>query len=102
MRCAAASSNGSRPTACSPEITGEFEDNALLNTFGRSGLGLFFAPAAMAREVKEQLGALPVGIIAQLREPVYAISSERKIRHPAVAAILEAPHGGLFAPPGRG
>jgi hypothetical protein len=37
-----------------------------------------------------------------LREPVYAISSERKIRHPAaVEAILSAPHGGLFAPPAR-
>jgi LysR family transcriptional regulator, transcriptional activator of nhaA len=79
-----------------PQITGEFEDNALLNTFGRSGLGLFFAPAAMAGEVAAQLGALPVGTIPQLREPVYAISSERKIRHPAVEAILSAPHGGLF------
>ena len=84
-----------------PQVVGEFEDNALLNTFGRSGRGLFFAPAAMAEEVADQLGALPVGVIAQLREPVYAISSERKIRHPAVEAILSAPHGGLFAPPER-
>ncbi len=83
------------------QVTGEFEDNALLNTFGRSGRGLFFAPAAMAEEVADQLGALLVGVIAQLREPVYAISSERKIRHPAVAAILAAPHGGLFALPER-
>lgn len=80
-----------------PQVTGEFEDNALLNTFGRSGLGLFFAPTAMAGEVADQLGALPIGTIARLREPVYAISSERKIRHPAVEAILSAPHGGLFA-----
>jgi hypothetical protein len=29
-----------------PEIVGEFEDNAMLNTFGRNGLGMFFAPSA--------------------------------------------------------
>lgn len=83
-----------------PQVAGEFEDNALLNTFGRSGLGLFFAPAAMAEEVADQLGALPVGAIPQLREPVYAISSERKIRHPAVEAIMVA-HSGLFASTAR-
>lgn len=86
-------------SALRPLVVGEFEDNALLNTFGRSGLGLFFAPAAMAGEVADQLGALPLGTISQLREPVYAISSERKIRHPAVEAILSEPHGGLFAQP---
>lgn len=86
--------------ALRPVVVGEFEDNALLNTFGRSGLGLFFAPAAMGAEVADQLGALPLGTIPQLREPIYAISSERKIRHPAVEAILSAQHGGLFAKPG--
>lgn len=84
-----------------PDITGEFEDNALLNTFGRSGLGLFFAPAAMAQDVADQFGAVAVGPVAQVREPVYVISNERKIRHPALEAILAAPHGGLFDPIGR-
>jgi len=76
-----------------PQVVGEFEDNALLNTFGRSGLGLFFAPAALAGEVADQFDALPVGSVPQLREPVYAISSERKIRHPAVEALLAARAG---------
>jgi len=75
-----------------PDVIGEFDDNALLNTFGRNGLGLFPAPFALARDVKEQFGAVPVGEIP-VREQFYAISNERKIKHPAVEAILSDVHG---------
>lgn len=77
-----------------PDVVGEFDDNALLNTFGRNGLGLFPAPFALADDVKKQFGAEPVGELAEVREQVYAISNERKIKHPAVEAILTAIHGG--------
>ncbi len=81
-----------------PDIVGEFEDNALLNTFGRRGLGLFFAPAALAADIAEQFGAVLIGPVPQVREQFYAISNERKIKHPAVEAILSAVHhGGLNA-----
>ena len=73
-----------------PDVVGEFEDNALLNTFGRRGLGLYFAPAALATEMKEQFGAELVGRVPHVREQFYAISNERKIQHPAVEAILAA------------
>src|SRR3569833_1956690 len=75
------------------DITGEFDDNALLNTFGRSGLGLFPAPTALTTDVREQFNAVAVGEIAQVHEQFYAISNERKIKHPAVEAILTAIHG---------
>lgn len=73
-----------------PEVVGEFEDNAMLNTFGRSGLGLFFAPAALEKEIGAQFSAVLVGEASELREQFYAISAERKITHPAVDAILQA------------
>lgn len=73
-----------------PDVVGEFEDNALLNTFGRRGLGLFFAPAALAAEVAEQFGAVEIGKVPSVREQFYMISSDRKIQHPAVEAILAA------------
>jgi LysR family transcriptional activator of nhaA len=73
-----------------PDVVGEFEDNALLNTFGRRGLGLFFAPAALASEIAEQFGAVQVGAVPGVREQFYVISNERKIKHPAVEAILGA------------
>jgi LysR family transcriptional activator of nhaA len=74
-----------------PDVIGEFDDNALLNTFGRNGLGLFPAPSALAHDVQEQFGAVPVGEIP-VREQFYAISNERKIKHPAVEAILAEVH----------
>ncbi|WP_426104064.1 transcriptional activator NhaR [Massilia sp. TSP1-1-2] len=80
-----------------PDVVGEFEDNALLNTFGRRGAGLFFAPAALAADLQEQFGAVLVGQVPQVREQVYAISNERKIKHPAVEAILSSVHEGVFS-----
>ena len=75
----------------SPLIVGEFEDSALLTTFGRAGLGLFPAPSALGTEIAAQLGAEPVGVLDEVREQYYAISNERRIRHPAVEAIRKAP-----------
>jgi LysR family transcriptional activator of nhaA len=83
-----------------PDVVGEFEDNALLNTFGRRGLGLYFAPALLAQDMAEQFGAVLVGLVPQVREQFYAISNERKIKHPAVEAILAAVHGGTPGAPG--
>jgi len=79
-----------------PDIVGEFEDNAMLNTFGRDGRGLFFAPAGLEQDIRGQFNAVPVGAAPELREQFYALSSERRIRHPAVEAILSA-NSGLFA-----
>jgi LysR family transcriptional activator of nhaA len=47
-------------------------------------------------DVKEQFGAIAVGEISQVREQFYAISNERKIKHPAIDAILSAIHGRVF------
>jgi LysR family transcriptional regulator, transcriptional activator of nhaA len=80
-----------------PDIVGEFDDSALLNTFGRTGLGMFPAPSALAAAVNEQFNAVPVGELTDVREQVYAISNERKIKHPAVDAILTASHVSVFA-----
>jgi len=80
-----------------PDVVGEFEDNALVNTFGRRGLGLFFAPAALAAEVAEQFGAVEVGAVPSVREQFYMISNDRKIQHPAVEAMLAAAQDGALA-----
>ncbi len=74
-----------------PDVVGEFEDSALLMTFGRTGLGLFPAPVALASDVAVHFDALSVGLIPGVQEHYYAISSERRIRHPGVEAILSVP-----------
>jgi LysR family transcriptional activator of nhaA len=73
-----------------PKIVGEFEDSALLNTFGRGGLGIFPAPLGLAEQIASQLDAQPLGAMTGVSEQIYAISSERRIRHPAVEALCAA------------
>lgn len=73
-----------------PRIVGEFEDSALLNTFGRGGLGLFPAPLALAEQVASQLDAHPLGPMDGVSEQIYAISNERRIRHPGVEVLCRA------------
>ena len=73
-----------------PQIMGEFEDRALLDVFGESGLGLFPVPSLIADTVIKQLGVRRIGVIKDIREKFYAITVERRITHPAVAAICDA------------
>lgn len=82
--------------AIRPAAVAEFEDSALLNVFGEAGLGLFPAPAVIEREVQRQYGVRIAGRIESARTQFYAISTERKLRHPAVRAISEAAKGRLF------
>lgn len=73
-----------------PRIVGEFDDSALMKVFGQAGSGLFIAPTAIAEEVESHYGVEQVGQTDAVREQFYAISVERRITHPAVAAITEA------------
>ena len=73
-----------------PRVIAEFEDSALLKVFGQHGLGLFFAPSVIAAEVQKQHGATIVGNLEDVTERFYAISLDRKLKHPAVVAISEA------------
>lgn len=73
-----------------PQVVAEFADSALMKICGQAGLGLFPAPVAIARPVEQQYEVVRVGTFDDVRERFYVISPERKIRHPAVAAITES------------
>ena len=73
-----------------PRIVGEFEDSALLKVFGQQGLGVFAAPAIIRNEIEKQYGVREIGLIEGQKERFYAISVEKKLKHPAVVAIAEA------------
>ena len=72
-----------------PAIRGEFEDSALLKTFGRSGEGVFAIHSAVEEDIRDHYGVRVIGAAVGLRERFYAISVERKLKHPAVVAISE-------------
>jgi LysR family transcriptional activator of nhaA len=88
-----------------PRVVAEFEDSALLKVFGGDGLGIFAAPTVVEREVVAQYGVQLLGRAEEVRERFYAISVERRLKHPAVLAISDAARHGLFggaAAAGRG
>ena len=80
-----------------PNVVAEIEDSAVLKVFGQAGVGLFAAPTVVEREVRRQYGVRVVGRVETIRERFYAISAERRIRHPAVLAISSSARRELFA-----
>ncbi|MEH6628461.1 MAG: transcriptional activator NhaR [Motiliproteus sp.] len=70
-----------------PHIVGEFDDSALLKSFGQTGAGFFVAPSAIANHVCERYQVAEVGRIGSIVEQLYAITTERRIAHPAIKAI---------------
>jgi LysR family transcriptional activator of nhaA len=79
-----------------PKVVGEFDDSALLKVCGQTGMGIFPAPAVIAEEVRRQYQVEVVGRPEPVRERFYAISIERKLKHPAVLAISEEAKQKLF------
>ncbi len=82
-----------------PVVVGEFEDSALLKAFGQAGVGLFPVPSVIEEEVQRQYGVVVVGRLEAVRERFYAITAERRLKHPAVVAISEAARLEFFQRP---
>jgi LysR family transcriptional activator of nhaA len=79
-----------------PVVIGEFEDSALMKVFGQAGRGVFPAPTVVRDQVIQKYGVRAVGELEDVRERFYAISPERRIKHPAVARIVEHAKEGVF------
>ncbi|OGQ09264.1 MAG: hypothetical protein A2138_17655, partial [Deltaproteobacteria bacterium RBG_16_71_12] len=84
-------------TGVHPVVRAEVEDSALLKVLGQAGLGAFPAPAVIRDEVEQLYRVRSVGVLEEVEERIFAISIERRVRHPAVQAILEAGRSDLFA-----
>jgi len=79
-----------------PQIRGEFSDSALLKVFGQFGDGIFAAHDIVLSELKRMYGVVVVGQDDRLRERFYAITVEKRIKHPAVLAITLAARDSLI------
>jgi LysR family transcriptional activator of nhaA len=82
-----------------PRVVAEFEDSALLKVLGQHGHGIFPAASVLEDEVRRQYGVRTIGCADEVIERFYAISVERRIKHPAVAAITEAARERIFKRP---
>jgi LysR family transcriptional activator of nhaA len=83
-----------------PNIVGEFEDSALLKVFGLRGAGIFPASLVISEDVQAQYKARLIGKVPGLKERLYAVTVERRIKHPAVVAICEAARTLVYPPAG--
>ena len=81
-----------------PNLVAEFEDYGLLRAFGQQGTGIIPVPAVLEKTFRKQYGLESIGLADGVVVRFFAVSIERRIRHPAVAAIWETARA-LFAKP---
>ena len=79
-----------------PKLVAEFKDGALMKTFGQAGAGIFAGPTAIEKEIRNQYKVVPIKRLESITERFYAISIERKLKHPAVVTISETAREKLF------
>lgn len=79
-----------------PRVVGEFDDSAMIKAFGQAGKGVFVAPTAIAEDVVSRNQVLTLGRISGVLEQLYAITTERRLTHPAILAISEAARKEVF------
>ncbi|MDH5626506.1 MAG: transcriptional activator NhaR [Nitrospira sp.] len=74
----------------SPNVVGEFDDSMTLKSFGQYGYGIFPGATAIEKEICRQHQVQVVGRLDSLKQHFYAITVERRLKHPAVLAIVRA------------
>jgi LysR family transcriptional regulator, transcriptional activator of nhaA len=79
-----------------PRIVAEFDDTALIKVFGGDGLGFFAVHSVIAEEISRRYEVMAFGGTRQRTERFYAITPDRKLKHPAVASLATAAKIRLF------
>ena len=75
-----------------PHVVAESEDSALLEVFGQDELGVFGVPTYIEKGICKRLGVKLLVRLPQVVERFYAVTAERRVSHPAIAAILDVFH----------
>lgn len=84
-----------------PRVIAEFDDTALLKVVGKSGIGLFPSPTAIVSEVCQQYQVEALGELEEVYEEFFAISLDRRLKHPLVTAITRGAESGALSKPAR-
>lgn len=79
-----------------PDIVAEVDDVALVNVLGENGLGIFAVADVLEDEIRGRYRVEVVGRTRQIRQAFFAISVERELKHPGVAAICASARKDLF------
>jgi LysR family transcriptional activator of nhaA len=79
-----------------PRLLAEFEDTALLKEFGAETQAVFAVPSVAVDSVAVRHGAVIIGSAPECREAFFAISAERRLKHPALLAIRRVARDTIF------
>lgn len=79
-----------------PHLRGQYDDSALMKSFGEAGFGVFFMPSTIEQEVCRAYNVEVIGRLPNIKQKFYAISAERKVTHPAVAAVCNSARDLIF------
>jgi len=71
-----------------PRLAGEFEDHALMVTFGSAGMGAFAAPDLLQDKLTTRYDVVRLGACEGVFEHFWAIGTEKRIQHPLVQRLL--------------
>ena len=81
-----------------PMIVGEFEDATLLMVAASLGeLGFTVTPTAVSDSALKHYGLKVIAEVEACGSDYYAITAERRVKHPVAAAITEHAYSQLFA-----
>jgi len=74
-----------------PRVVGEFEDSALLVTFGAAGMGLFPAAELIDDKLSARFDLQRLAPCGAVEEHFFATATEKKVLHPLVQRLLPTP-----------
>jgi len=72
----------------SPRMIAEFDDSAMMKAFGEAGVGVFPSPGVISAEIESMYKCRQIGQTNAVKESYYAISPERKLKHPQVLEVI--------------
>lgn len=75
--------------AIRPVVVAEFEDPAFMTVMAAEGLGVIAIPSVIERETLRRYGLRAFGRTEECQHQYYAITAERRLRHPATIAITD-------------
>ena len=81
----------------SPRIVGEFDDSALLKAFGEAGAEVVAGPIVIEDHICRMYRTAVVGRTDSISERFYAISPERRLKHPSVVLVTDTARSDLFS-----
>ncbi len=80
-----------------PRIVGEFEDAGLMKVAASAGLGFTMVHSVVDKVALKHFGLRGIASVKECASDFYAITIERRLKHPVVAAITEHAYSELFA-----